>query len=70
MRYAQVKSGQKLHLVFELHNESLTNPICGRKVEGYRMTINLPLGNACKNCQKRANSKSFSINQFIRKYYD
>lgn len=61
MRYAQIKSGNKLHLVFEA-GEGWTKdsliparhvglPLCGQKVEnGYRMTINLPLGNACKRC--------------------
>lgn len=59
MIYAQEKSGQKLHLACEAGEEyrgqiirrgSLSDPLCGRKVEHYRMTINVPLGKACKNC--------------------
>ena len=51
MTYAQEKSGQKLHLVFE-YNGKVSQPVCGKKVEGYRMTINVPLANECKNCRK------------------
>jgi hypothetical protein len=61
MIYAQVKRGQKLHLVYEagegkdkLHSIEagyVSSPLCGRPVPtGYRMTINVPLANACKNC--------------------
>lgn len=63
MLYAQVKGGQKLHLVYEagegpddLHQVKagyLSNPICGRAApDGYRMTINVPLANECKNCRR------------------
>jgi len=50
MRWAQIKGGQKLHLVFEIGTDSLSQPICGRKTSGYRMTINVPLAHACHNC--------------------
>lgn len=62
MRYAQIKSGQRLHLVFEpgegrnnrhpVRAGHLGTPLCGRHVPpgGYRMTINVPLANACRNC--------------------
>ena len=61
MIYAQVKGGQKLHLAYEagegLDDKNLvkagcvSGPICGRSApDGYRMTINVPLGNACKRC--------------------
>lgn len=60
MIYAQIKSGRKLHLVMqqgEVHRGhtmcagELSNPICGQTVRGnYRMTINVPLANACKKC--------------------
>lgn len=59
MIWAQHKGGQKLHLACEPGEEykgvvirkgSLSQPICGKKVDQYRMTINLPLGNVCKNC--------------------
>ena len=62
MRYAQVKGGQKLHLVYEpgegpddasiIRAGFLSAPICGRRVNGYRMTINLQLGHSCQNCQR------------------
>lgn len=63
VRYAQVSGGQKLHLVCEPGEETpdgrivragyLSNPLCGRPApNGYRMTINVPLGNACKNCRR------------------
>ncbi len=59
MLYAQEKSGQKLHLVAEPGEEyrgevirkgHLSQPLCGRTVQGYRMNINVPLANACRNC--------------------
>lgn len=65
MRYMQIKSGQKLHLVYEagegkddqhlIKADHVSAPICGRgfdKDGNHRMTINVPLGNACRNCQK------------------
>lgn len=27
-------------------------PLCGRRTDRYRMTINVPLGHACKNCRR------------------
>jgi hypothetical protein len=51
MRYAQIKSGRKLHLVFEAFGQ-LSNPICGVKASNYRMTCNVPLGNSCHNCNR------------------
>lgn len=51
LTYAQEKSGKKLHLAFT-YNGQVSQPICGRKVNGYRMTINVPLAHACMNCQK------------------
>ena len=62
MIYAQIKSGQKLHLAYqpgEGKNDSeivragfLSAPICGQPMgdSGYRMNINVPLGSACKRC--------------------
>jgi len=61
MIYAQVKSGQKLHIVYEagegkddLHLIKagyISDPLCGRSVpEGYRMTSTFPLANSCKRC--------------------
>lgn len=62
MTYAQVRSRQKLHLVYEpgegrddqhiIRVGYLSRPLCGRRVapSGYRMTINAPLGHACRRC--------------------
>jgi len=62
MIYAQIKGGQRLHLAYQAgegKDESsivrygyLSGPICGRPLppSGYRMAINIPLGNACKSC--------------------
>lgn len=63
MRYMQIKPKQKLHLVYEagegkdkshlIEAGHISAPICGRGFDEYgnfRMTINAPLGNACKNC--------------------
>ena len=68
MIYAQISSGMKLHLVYEPgegHKEIvragfLSLPICGRRVpsRGYRMTINVPLANACRNCLRVYRSRS------------
>ena len=63
MIYAQVKVGQKLHLAYEAGEGPddqhlvrvgyISDPICGRPApDGYRMTCNLPLANACKRCLK------------------
>ena len=61
MRYAQIRGGQKLHLVYEpgegrddqslIMAGRLSSPLCGREApNGYRMTINVPLAHACHNC--------------------
>lgn len=61
MRYAQIKSGLRLHIVCEAGEEyydtiirkgHLSPPLCRTKYfKGhFRMTINIPLANACKNC--------------------
>ena len=60
-RYAQIKAGQRLHIVREPGEEyqgevvrigKLSQPLCWRRTNRYRyrMTINVPLANACKNC--------------------
>ena len=52
--YAQEYSGQKLHLVRDYGRGYVgARALCGRTCEGrgeWRMTINVPLANACKNC--------------------
>ena len=74
MRYMQIESGQKLHLVYEagegispdklIPAGKVSAPICGRGFSGgeryengYRMTINVPLANACKNCLRVYNAR-------------
>lgn len=63
MRYAQIKSGAKMHLVYEpgegrdassiVRSGYLSLPLCGQPVpEGYRMTCNVPLANGCKRCRR------------------
>lgn len=61
MRYAQIKAGQKLHFVYEpgegwgeqiIRADTLSLPLCGRRADHYRMTINVPLAHACQNCQR------------------
>lgn len=62
MRYAQITGGRKLHLVYEAGEGKdaqhlvpaghVSAPLCGTRwfFGIYRMTINVPLANACKNC--------------------
>lgn len=68
MRWAQIKGGQRLHLALEPGEELpdgtviragyISRPLCNRKWDGqYRMTINVPLGSACKNCCRIARSR-------------
>jgi hypothetical protein len=65
MRYMQIKSGQKLHLAYEagegkdkghlIEANHISAPICGRGFDengNFRMTINVPLANSCKNCNR------------------
>jgi hypothetical protein len=65
MIYAQIARGQKLHLAYEAGEGPddrhlvkagyVSDPICGRAApNGYRMTINVSLRNACKNCSRVA----------------
>lgn len=50
MRYAQVGKGQKLHLVEDLGDYGLSQPLCGRQADHFGITINVPLGHVCHNC--------------------
>ena len=60
LRYAQEFGGQQLHLV-EIEEGAVSfKALCGRspKRRGiWRMTINVPLGHACKNCLRKAVSR-------------
>ena len=52
-RYAQAKAGQRLHIVPELGGDSVARTaLCGKHVEHWRMTINVPLANCCRNCTR------------------
>jgi hypothetical protein len=66
--YAQIKSGQRLHLAYEpgegkddasiVRAGFISEPLCGRSVPGnYRMTCNLPLANACRACLRVFNAR-------------
>lgn len=68
MIYAQIKSGNKMHLAYQpgegwvdmiVKAGYLSAPLCGQPVpsSGYRMTCNLPLGHACKACRRVARSR-------------
>ena len=64
MTYAQFSAGRKLHIVCEPGEEyrgevirigRLSWPLCGlHSRPRYRMTINVPLANCCKNCLRAA----------------
>jgi hypothetical protein len=66
MRYAQYRAGNKLHLVYEpgeghtdvIRAGFLSAPLCGKRGQQYRMTINVPLGHACRNCQRVYRSRT------------
>lgn len=65
MIYAQIKRGRKLHLAMQPGDPfkgqlvpagHISPPICGTPWPGrYRMTINVPLGHACKKCRQALN---------------
>lgn len=58
MRYVQEYAGQKLHLASEFPDGSVMNTaLCGRvcmKRGNWRLSINVPMGMACKSCLKVA----------------
>lgn len=57
-RYGQAKGGQKLHLVYVSGtNAAVSQPLCGRYIPHYRMTINVPLAHACRNCVRVARAR-------------
>ena len=69
MIYAQISSGQRLHLAYEpgegkddaniIRAGFLSAPLCGRRLNGrgYRMTCNMPLGRACRSCNRVLNAR-------------
>lgn len=69
MIYAQIKGGMKLHLACEpgedyrgdvIRKGYISPPLCAtRGFQGsYRMTINVSLGEACRNCRRIANARA------------
>lgn len=62
MRYAQEYHGQRLHLVTEYPENSVsTRALCGRdcsKRGNWRLTSNVSWGNACKTCIRLAQLNS------------
>lgn len=74
MRYAQIKSGAKLHLVCEpgesyygqiIRVGHVSAPLCKTAAftGSYRMTINLPLAHACTNCIRIRNAGRSALNE-------
>jgi hypothetical protein len=57
MKYAQIRKGLKLHLVYDYGDLGLSKTLCGISPELYRLTINLPMGMSCKNCERVYNSR-------------
>lgn len=70
MKFVQIKKGQKLHIVYEpgegkddqhlIKAGFLSSPICGRGFDengNFRLTTNLPMEHACKNCIRVLNKK-------------
>lgn len=70
--YAQIKKGGKLHVAYFLPNGSLTQPVCGQPLppdqNQYRMTVNLPLSNACSKCVSKMRDEKFDENKFVKQY--
>ena len=69
MSYAQIRSGQKLHLVYNLPKDCLTQPVCGVKADDYVITTRLPTGSVCKNCLRVLNSKGHDPMVFLSTYF-
>ena len=65
MRYAQHKMGQKLHLVDEINGRTMLTSLCGRTVDSWRLTINLPMGRACMACQRVARAANPSPREYV-----
>ena len=66
--YVQEKGGQKLHLAFK-NGDEVSQPLCGRTVEKYRMTINVPLAHACLNCI-RLSKNTFRMKKVYNEFLD
>lgn len=57
LRYAQIRKGLKLHLVYDCGDLGLSKTLCGISPEFYRLTINVPMGMSCKNCHRVYNTR-------------
>ena len=60
-RFAQEYGGQRLHIVKADANDQTISmrAICGRTCEkrgSWRMTVNMPFANLCKNCNRVAHN--------------
>lgn len=67
--YAQEKGGQKLHIVAQFADDSVSSEtLCGKKVSHWRMTSTFPMRHCCKNCARvdRLNGQN-RLNEIIRK---
>ena len=58
MKYAQIREGMKLHLVNDYGDLGLGATLCGISPQFYRLTVNVPMGNACRNCMRIYNAHS------------
>lgn len=66
MRYAQEKPGLKLHLVDEVNGDVMRRALCGRVAENdWGMTINLPMGMACRNCVRVARAENPTPRRYV-----
>ncbi len=57
--YAQEKGGQRLHIVPVVSGGVSNTALCGKHVHRWRMTINMPLANACHNCVRIDNQRGY-----------
>lgn len=53
-RYAQEKHGQKLHIVPVISGDynMADTALCGKHVDNWRATFNVPFGHCCHNCMR------------------
>lgn len=72
IRYAQHKAGQRLHIVPVIDGHTVTNTaLCGKHVDHWRMTINVPLANCCQNCMRVDRQRGYQrALELIRAFWD
>ncbi len=61
-RYAQHKGGQKLHIVPVLSGDTnmADTALCGKHVDYWRTTYNVPLGMCCGNCARIDHKRGYA----------